>query len=111
MAHGMQASERQAYWQAIMVRWRRCGLTIRALRCVIDCERARGGWPTRRSSQRTAGRSFPLRSPLALVVLPRNSGLRSRHDGGMDANGGPAVGSGRMPREPGQHNRCEIRGF
>lgn len=30
MAQGMQASEREAYWQAIMVRWRGSGQTIRA---------------------------------------------------------------------------------
>jgi hypothetical protein len=32
-----------------------------------DCQHARGGWPTRRSSRRTAGRRFPLRSPSTRV--------------------------------------------
>jgi hypothetical protein len=76
----------------------------------IDCQRARGGWPTRRFPRRTAGRPFPLRSNSALVVLPRNSGPRSRHDGGIDANGGPAVGSGAGPLWQRQETRrCRAR--
>ena len=43
-----------------------------------DCECPRGGWPTRRSSRRTAGRPFPLRSPSALVVLPRPQSHQDR---------------------------------